>query len=59
MNSSQVHYREVVKRALNHNTATMVLASHPYGLAEPSQAVIENTRWLQDALKLVEVVNWT
>ncbi|AHX61519.1 hypothetical protein B224_3113 [Aeromonas media WS] len=49
----------MVKRALNHNTATMVLASHPYGLAEPSQAVIENTRWLQDALKLVEVVNWT
>lgn len=54
--AASVHPREVVKRALHHNAAAVLLAhNHPSGLAEPSQADIEITRLLQEALKLVEV----
>lgn len=54
--AASVHPREIVKRALHHNAAAVLLAhNHPSGLAEPSQADIEITRMLQDALKLVEV----
>jgi DNA repair protein RadC len=51
-----VHSREVVKRALAHNAAAIILAhNHPSGVATPSQADLEITTQLAQALKLVEV----
>ena len=38
INSAHVHPREVVRRALHHNAAALILAhNHPSGVAEPSQ----------------------
>lgn len=46
---TSVYPREVVKRALEHNAAGVVLAhNHPSGVAEPSQA----DRWITDQLKV-------
>jgi len=51
-----VHPRQVVKRALYHNAAALILAhNHPSGVAEPSQADQQLTRRLRDALALVDV----
>jgi DNA repair protein RadC len=48
--------REVVKRALQHNAAAVILAhNHPSGIPEPSRADISLTRRLTDALMLVDV----
>ncbi|MFO1432578.1 MAG: DNA repair protein RadC [Candidatus Competibacteraceae bacterium] len=48
--------RVVVQRALRHNAAAVIVAhNHPSGHAEPSQADIQLTRRLRDALALVEV----
>jgi len=45
---TSVYPREVVKRALAHNAAGVILAhNHPSGVSEPSQA----DRWLTDQLK--------
>jgi len=56
IDGASVHPREVVKRALRHNAAAVILAhNHPSGVAEPSQADRALTRRLQDALGLVEV----
>ena len=55
IDGASVHPREVVKRALHHNAAAVILAhNHPSGVAEPSQADQSITRRLQDALTLVE-----
>jgi DNA repair protein RadC len=46
----------VVKRALAHNAAAVILAhNHPSGVAEPSQADRQLTRRLSDALGLIDV----
>jgi DNA repair protein RadC len=51
-----VHPREVVKAALAHNAAAVILAhNHPSGNAEPSQADRRITERLRDALALVDV----
>jgi len=51
-----VHPREVVKTALAHNAAAVILAhNHPSGNAEPSQADRRITERLRDALALVDV----
>ena len=51
-----VYPSEVVKEALRHNTAAVILAhNHPSGVAEPSQADQLITRRLKDALGLVEI----
>jgi DNA repair protein RadC len=51
-----VHPREVVKAALRHNSAAVILAhNHPSGVAEPSRADEAITRRLKDALALVDV----
>lgn len=51
-----VHPRQVVKRALHHNAAAVILAhNHPSGVAEPSQADQQLTRRLREALALVDV----
>ncbi|WP_210398254.1 RadC family protein [Motiliproteus sediminis] len=53
---ASVHPREVVKRALHHNAAALILAhNHPSGVAEPSAADRQITQQLTDALALVDV----
>jgi DNA repair protein RadC len=56
INGASVHPREVVKKALGHNAAAVILAhNHPSGVAEPSEADRHITRQLISALALVEV----
>jgi DNA repair protein RadC len=56
INGASVHPREVVKRALSHNAAALILAhNHPSGIAEPSQADRQLTQRLKDALALVDI----
>jgi DNA repair protein RadC len=56
LTQTSVHPREVVKQALRHNAAGVILAhNHPSGVAEPSRADELLTRALKDALGLVEV----
>ena len=56
IDGASVHPRVVVKRALHHNAAAVILAhNHPSGVTEPSQADRHITRRLQDALALVDV----
>lgn len=51
-----VYPREVVKAALAHNAAAVILAhNHPSGVAEPSQADRRITDRLREALALVDV----
>jgi DNA repair protein RadC len=46
----------VVRRALHHNAAALILAhNHPSGIAEPSRADQSITERLRDALGLVDV----
>ncbi len=56
IDSSAVHPRQVIKRALYHNAAAVIVAhNHPSGIAEPSQADEAITKRLQEALALVDV----
>jgi len=56
IDGASVYPREVVKRALAHNAAAVILAhNHPSGVAEPSQSDRRITQRLQQALDLVGV----
>jgi DNA repair protein RadC len=56
IDGATVHPREVVKRALSHNAAAVILAhNHPSGVAEPSQADELITRRIKDALAIVDI----
>ena len=56
IDGASVHPREVVKRALAHNAAALILAhNHPSGVAEPSQADRQITAHLKQALALVDI----
>ncbi|MCA4961283.1 MULTISPECIES: RadC family protein [unclassified Pseudomonas] len=56
IDSTAVHPREVVKRALANNAAALILChNHPSGNAAPSQADRQLTRRLQEALQLIDV----
>lgn len=56
INHLQVHPREVVKAALKHNAAAMLVAHcHPSGHAEPSEADRRITERLKQALDLVDI----
>lgn len=56
IDGASVHPREVMRRALEHNAAAVILAhNHPSGVAEPSAADRAITRRLRDALALVDV----
>jgi DNA repair protein RadC len=56
IDGASVHPREVVRRALEHNAAALILAhNHPSGVAEPSQADEVITRRLRAALELIDV----
>ena len=54
--SSSVHPREVVKRALHHNAAAVILGhNHPSGNTTASQDDIRVTRTLKAALALMDI----
>jgi len=56
LNQASVHPREVVKQALLHNAAAVIVAhNHPSGDPAPSQADIKLTQQLQSALELMEM----
>jgi len=56
IDGASVYPRQVVKRALAHNAAALILThNHPSGVAEPSQADRQLTARLKEALALVEV----
>lgn len=51
-----VHPREIVRSAIHHNAAAVILAhNHPSGVPEPSTADRALTRRLVDALVLIDV----
>lgn len=59
LTTSFVHPREVVKQALSLNAAAVIFAhNHPYGDAKASQADIDVTQQLRQALSLVEIEVW-
>lgn len=56
IDGAAVYPREVVKTALSHNAAAVILAhNHPSGIAEPSEADKSITRRLKDALAIVDI----
>jgi DNA repair protein RadC len=56
LTQTSVYPREVVKCALEHNAAAVILAhNHPSGVAEPSHADQALTQSLKQALALVDV----
>lgn len=56
IDGASVYPREVVKAALKHNAAAVILAhNHPSGVAEPSQADIHITKRIKSALDLVDI----
>jgi DNA repair protein RadC len=56
IDGATVYPREVVKRALQHNAAAVILGhNHPSGVAEPSEADRHITIKLAKALALVEI----
>jgi DNA repair protein RadC len=56
IDGASVYPREVVKEALRHNAAKVIIAhNHPSGIAEPSDADEQITRRLKHALDLVDI----
>ena len=56
LKETSVYPREVVKRALHHNAASVIFAhNHPSGIAQQSQADELITKQLKQALALVDV----
>lgn len=56
IDGASVHPREVVRTALAHGAAAVVLVhNHPSGVAEPSRADVRITARLKAALELVDV----
>ncbi|MFJ4193603.1 DNA repair protein RadC [Pseudomonas sp. NPDC089534] len=56
IDNTSVHPRQVVKRALVHNAAALILChNHPSGNTDPSQADRLLTKRLQKALELIDV----
>lgn len=56
LSQASVYPREVVKRALAHNAAALIVAhNHPSGTAEPSQSDRLLTAALKQALNLIDV----
>ncbi|MEH6686522.1 MAG: DNA repair protein RadC [Halopseudomonas sabulinigri] len=56
LDSASVYPREVIKRALAHNAAALILThNHPSGVAEPSQSDLQLTRRLKESLALLDI----
>ena len=56
IDGASVYPREVLKEALKHNAAAVILAhNHPSGVAEPSQADFDITKQLKKTLELIDI----
>lgn len=56
INSTEVHPREILKSALRHNAAAVILAhNHPSGWAEPSHADRHITDTLKNSLSPLDI----
>jgi len=56
LNGTAVYPREIIKRALEHNAAAVILVhNHPSGVAEPSRMDEQLTDRLKEALTMVDV----
>lgn len=56
LNNTAVYPREIIKHVLKHNAAAVIFAhNHPSGVAEPSQADIQLTQRLSQALSSIDV----
>ncbi len=56
LNQAQVHIREVIKSALEHNAAAVILAhNHPSGDPTPSHSDIQLTKTIKHALNLIDI----
>ena len=56
IDGASVHPREIVKLALQRNSAAVIIAhNHPSGIAEPSQADDLITQRIREALSLVDI----
>lgn len=56
LSHASVYPREIIKAALAHNAASVILAhNHPSGSPEPSQADLTLTQTLKTALDLVDI----
>jgi DNA repair protein RadC len=56
LDGASVHPREIVRQAIAHNSAALILAhNHPSGIAEPSQADELITQRLRDTLALIDI----
>jgi len=56
IDAAAVYPRELVRAALQHNAAAVILAhNHPSGVAEPSQSDRQITRQIVQALALIDV----
>jgi DNA repair protein RadC len=56
LTQASVYPREIVKSALHHHAAALILAhNHPSGVTEASQADLALTRHLKNALALVDI----
>ena len=54
--SASVHPREIVRAAIKHNAAAVILAhNHPSGIAEPSQSDERITQRITEVLALIDV----
>lgn len=56
IDGASVYPREVVRRAMAHNAAALILAhNHPSGVTDPSEADRRITTRIKDALNLIDV----
>lgn len=56
IDGATVHARQVIKRCLHHNAAAVIFShNHPSGVAEPSEADVQITNRLREALNLIDV----
>ncbi|MFC0308875.1 DNA repair protein RadC [Gallibacterium trehalosifermentans] len=56
INSTQIHPREIIKSALQHNAAALILShNHPSGIVTPSTQDIEITKEIKNICQLIDV----
>ena len=56
INSAAVYPREILRQAIHHNAASLILAhNHPSGTPQPSQHDIDITQKITTALKLIDI----
>ena len=56
INGASVHPREIVRKAIHHNAAAVILAhNHPSGNVKPSQEDIQITKTIRDGAALLSI----